>query len=147
MVSMKNIYPCTLGNRPMGSIKEYGSNTTSNRSRVDPPGLIRIGSKNATLSSQTRIPTKSPVCTNRDTIVNSNRTIPYRTTVTGKCSGRGIYLSPLLPRVKGEYDFEEFSSGMRIRSDPLIFGPPDPVLFSTDPDLTCNNGFLKLFFS
>ena len=26
--------------------------------------------------------------------------------------------------------------------DPVIFGPPDldPVLFSTDPDPTCNNG-------
>ena len=95
MVSMKNIYSCTLGNRPMGSIKEYRSNTASNRSRVDPPGLIRIGSKNATLSSQTRIPTKSPVCTNRDTIVNSNRTIPYRPTVTGKCSGRCKYTYPL----------------------------------------------------
>ena len=44
-------------------------------------------------------------------------------------------------------------SGMRIRiqirSDPLILGPPDPVLFSTnpdpdpDPDPTCNNGFIK----
>ena len=40
-----------------------------------------------------------------------------------------------------------------IRSDPVIFGPPDPdpdpVLFSTDPDPdpdpTCNNGVIKLF--
>ena len=33
--------------------------------------------------------------------------------------------------------------------DPLIFGHPDPVLFSTDqdPDPTCNNGFIKLFLS
>ena len=31
--------------------------------------------------------------------------------------------------------------------DPVIFAPPDPVLFSTDPDPTCNNGFIKLFFS
>ena len=33
--------------------------------------------------------------------------------------------------------------------DPVIFGPPDPdpVLFSTDPDPTCNNGFIKLFSS
>ena len=42
-------------------------------------------------------------------------------------------------------------SGMRIRirSDPVIFGPPDPdpELFSTDPDPTCNNGFIKLFLS
>ena len=41
-------------------------------------------------------------------------------------------------------------SMMRIRSDPLIFGPPDPVLFSTDPDpygSLCNNGFIKLFSS
>ena len=31
--------------------------------------------------------------------------------------------------------------------DPVFFGPPDPVLFSTDPDPdpTCNNGFMKLF--
>ena len=33
--------------------------------------------------------------------------------------------------------------------DPVILGPPDPVLFSTDPDPdpTCNNGFIKLFLS
>ena len=30
--------------------------------------------------------------------------------------------------------------------DPLIFGPPDPVLFSLDPDPTCNNGFIKIIF-
>ena len=36
---------------------------------------------------------------------------------------------------------------MRIRSDPLIFSPPDPVLFSLDPDPdpTCNNGYIKSF--
>ena len=35
------------------------------------------------------------------------------------------------------------------RPDPLIFGPPDPVLFYTDPDPdpTCNNGFIKSFLS
>ena len=37
---------------------------------------------------------------------------------------------------------------IRIRSDPLIFGPQDPypVLFSwePDPDPTCNNVFIKL---
>ena len=47
--------------------------------------------------------------------------------------------------------FKSFLAGMRIRirSDPVIFGPPDPdpVLFSTDPDPTCNNGFIKLFLS
>ena len=35
--------------------------------------------------------------------------------------------------------------------DPLIFGlpDPDPLLFLTDPDpdLTCNNGYIKLFSS
>ena len=33
--------------------------------------------------------------------------------------------------------------------NPVIFGPPDPdpVLFSADPDPTCNNGFIKLFLS
>ena len=38
---------------------------------------------------------------------------------------------------------------IRIRSDPVIFGPPDPdpVLFSADPDPTCNNGFIKSFSS
>ena len=42
---------------------------------------------------------------------------------------------------------------IRIRSDPLIFGPPDldPLLFSfdpdPDPDPTCNNEFLKLILS
>ena len=38
---------------------------------------------------------------------------------------------------------------IRIRSDPVIFGPPDPdpVLLSTDPDPTCINGFIKLFSS
>ena len=30
--------------------------------------------------------------------------------------------------------------------DPVIFGPPDPVLLSTDPDPTCNYGFIQLFF-
>ena len=29
--------------------------------------------------------------------------------------------------------------------DPFIFGPPDPVLFSLDPDPTCSNGFMILF--
>ena len=31
--------------------------------------------------------------------------------------------------------------------DPLIFGLPEPLLFSTDPDPdpTCNNGYIKLF--
>ena len=36
---------------------------------------------------------------------------------------------------------------LRIRSDLLIFGPPDPVLFSLnpapDPDFTCDNEFVK----
>ena len=31
--------------------------------------------------------------------------------------------------------------------DPVIFGHPDPVLFSTDPDPTCYNGFIKLCLS
>ena len=47
---------------------------------------------------------------------------------------------------------------IRIRSDPVIFAPPDPdqvifappdpdpVHFSTDPDPTCNNGFIKKFY-
>ena len=34
---------------------------------------------------------------------------------------------------------------IRIRSDPLIFGLSDPLLFSSDPDPTCENGYLKLF--
>ena len=50
---------------------------------------------------------------------------------------------------EGEYCVRERESGMRIRirSDPLIFGPPDPdpLLFSLDPDPTCNNGFIDLF--
>ena len=45
--------------------------------------------------------------------------------------------------------YPDSKPGMRIRMDPLIFGPPDPdpVLFSTDPDPdpTCNNGGIKLF--
>ena len=44
-----------------------------------------------------------------------------------------------------------FKAGMRFRiqSDSLIFGPPDPLLFSLDPNPypTCNNGFIKLFSS
>ena len=38
---------------------------------------------------------------------------------------------------------------IRIRSDMLIFGLPDPVLFSLDPDPdpTCYNGFIKQFSS
>ena len=42
-------------------------------------------------------------------------------------------------------------SGMRIRiqSDPLIFGlpDPDPGLYSSDPDPICNSGYKKLFSS
>jgi len=38
---------------------------------------------------------------------------------------------------------------IRIRSDPLIFGPPDPdpllFLLDLDPDPTCNNGFINYF--
>ena len=45
----------------------------------------------------------------------------------------------------------DIGAGMRIRirSDPSTFGPPDPVLFSSDPDHdpTYNNGFIKLFSS
>ena len=39
-----------------------------------------------------------------------------------------------------------FFTGMRIRSVPLIFGPPDPdpLLLFIDPDSTCNNGFRSL---
>ena len=48
--------------------------------------------------------------------------------------------------VKGNVKRE---TGMRIGSDPVIFGLPDPILFSTDPDPdpdhTYNNGFIKLF--
>ena len=29
--------------------------------------------------------------------------------------------------------------------DPMIFGPTESVLFSTDPDPTCNNGFIRIF--
>ena len=56
------------------------------------------------------------------------------------------------------YDMLKSGMMIRIRSDPLIFGPPDPLLFSLDPDPllffigsgpdpACNNGFLKLFSS
>ena len=43
----------------------------------------------------------------------------------------------------------DIGAGMRIRirSDSLIFGPPDPVFFSTDPEPAFNNGFIKLFSS
>ena len=41
----------------------------------------------------------------------------------------------------------DIGAGMRIRSDPSTFGPPDPVPFSSDPDPTCNNGFIRLFSS
>ena len=43
--------------------------------------------------------------------------------------------------------YTTFHLGMRIRSDPLIFGQPDPLLFSLDrdPDPTFNNGYIKLF--
>ena len=38
-------------------------------------------------------------------------------------------------------------SGRDEDPDPLIFGvsDPDPLLFSSDPDPTCNNGYIKLF--
>ena len=57
--------------------------------------------------------------------------------------------------LKGDLVFIQLIAGMRIwsRSDPLIFGPPDPnqVLFPPDPNPylapTCNNGFIKLFSS
>ena len=39
------------------------------------------------------------------------------------------------------------AAGMRIRSDPLIFGLPDPLLFLSDPDPTCNNVYIKLISS
>ena len=35
--------------------------------------------------------------------------------------------------------------GIRIRSDPLIFGLPDPRLFPSDPHPTCNNEYVKSF--
>ena len=43
--------------------------------------------------------------------------------------------------------FKAFSPGMRIRSDPLISGPPDPdqLLFSLDPESYLCNTFIKLF--
>ena len=31
-----------------------------------------------------------------------------------------------------------------IRSEPLIFGMPDPGLFSSDPDPTCINRYIKI---
>ena len=34
---------------------------------------------------------------------------------------------------------------IRIRFDTVIFGLTDPVLFSQDPDPTCNNGYVILF--
>ena len=37
--------------------------------------------------------------------------------------------------------------GMRIRSDPLIFGLPDLRLFSSDLDPSCNHGYMKFFSS
>ena len=48
--------------------------------------------------------------------------------------------SPSLPLVAKVSTYLQYEPGMRIRirfrSDPVIFGPPDPdpVLFSTDPD-------------
>jgi len=45
----------------------------------------------------------------------------------------------------------DLETGMKIwiRSDPLIFGRPDPdsILYSLDPDPTCNNGYIKSFSS
>ena len=53
----------------------------------------------------------------------------------------------LIKYEKNESLLHVFQTGMRIRvrSDPLIFGPPDPdsVLFSLNPD----HGFTKLFSS
>ena len=44
-------------------------------------------------------------------------------------------------QIKHEY------SGMRILADPLIFWPAGSVTFSSDPDPTCDNGYIKLFSS
>ena len=44
--------------------------------------------------------------------------------------------------VKGNVKRE---TGMRIGSDPVIFGLPDPILFSLDPEPTCQNGDIKSF--
>ena len=44
-------------------------------------------------------------------------------------------------RLETVWGFENFRDE---DPDPVIFGPPDPVLFSTDPDPTCNNGIIKL---
>ena len=54
-------------------------------------------------------------------------------------------------KVEGSGQVKNSGMRIRIRSDPAIFGPPDPdpVLFTTDPDpeSTCNNGFIKLGLS
>ena len=69
------------------------------------------------------------------------------------CRRSEIRTSFVLWRGEGGWTDRWFLAGMRIRirSDPVIFGPPDPdpVLFSMDPDPdpTCNNGFIKLFSS
>ena len=51
--------------------------------------------------------------------------------------------------LKVPYDGLIFSRDEDPDPDPVIFGPPDPdpVIFSTDPDPTCNNGYMKLFLS
>ena len=53
--------------------------------------------------------------------------------------------------VKKYFSLLQLRSEMRIRfrSDPLIFGPPDPdpLLFSVDPDPTCNKWSIKSFSS
>ena len=51
----------------------------------------------------------------------------------------------LNPLGKGPGGGERGGGGGDEDPDPLIFGPPDTVLFSTDPDPTCNNGCIKLF--
>ena len=42
---------------------------------------------------------------------------------------------------------DKIEAGKLRDEDSEIFGLPDPVLFSLDPDPTCNNGPIKLFSS
>ena len=79
-------------------------------------------------------------------IYHTGWTVNYHKSVLHFCFVQDIPTGQLT--VDNQYH-KLFCSGtrIRIRSDPLIFRPPDPVLFTLDPDPTCTNGFIKLISS
>ena len=76
--------------------------------------------------------------------------LPFLDLVCEGCSQRGSAprTSPVHPRSIHSLRWKITGMRIRIRSDPLIYGPPDPdpLLFSLDPDPTCNNVLFLIIF-